>query len=78
MARRCILSRFIDEQEPKSDTAKQVARWILVGIMLLCVYQIGAGLYAMKHHTQIWAVWRLIEGSFFFIICYAVHWLLGN
>lgn len=51
---------------------------MLVAIMLLCVYQIGAGLYGMKHHTQIWAVWRLIEGSFFFILCYAAHWLLGN
>lgn len=46
--------------------------------MLLCVYQIGSGLYAMKNHTEIWAVWKLIEGSFFFIIFYAAHWLLGN
>ena len=72
------MSRFIDEEEPKPDIAKTVARWILVGIMVLCVYQIVLGLYNMKHHTEIWAVWRLVEGSFFFIICYAAHWLLGN
>jgi hypothetical protein len=72
------MSRYIDDNQEKPNTGKQVARWLLVALMLVCVYQIGAGLYEMKHHTQIWAVWKLIEGSFFFIICYAAHWLLGN
>ena len=69
----------IEEDVRKPNfTGKTIVRWLLVGVMLLCVYEIGLGLYGMKHHTTIWAAWRLIQGSFFFVISYAAHWLLGD
>lgn len=73
------MSDFIEDDGERPSAVKQYARWALVVLMMLCVYQIGASLYAMKQgEGRIWAVWGLIMGSFFFLVVYAVYWLLKD
>jgi membrane protein YdbS with pleckstrin-like domain len=73
------VSGFIEDDAQKPNAARQVVRWLLVVVMLLCVYQIGVGLYGMKNdQAAIRAVWALVRGSFFFILSYAAHWLLRD
>ena len=64
-------------------------RWLLVLVMIFCVYRIGVGLFFLKQQQQVGygqqvgfsgfrGVWSLISGSFFFIISYVAHWLLRD
>ena len=72
------MSRFIEDEVPKPKPGRQVGRWFLVVVMLACVYLIGAGLYAMKHGDYLPGIREMIAGSFFFLVSYAVYWLLRN
>lgn len=72
------MSRFIEEEVEKPKTGRVIVRWVLLALMCVCVFQIFAGLFMMNHGHQLWGIWRLIQGSFFFLILYTVHWLMRN
>ena len=72
------MSRFIEDEAPKTSGYRQAARWVLVPIMFYFVYLVGQGLYGLKHGNAINSIWHMIAGSFFFMICYAAHWLLRD
>ena len=76
--RRIDLSKFIEDEQIKPNGYRQATRWVLVPIMLYCVYLIGQGLYGLKHGNAVNSIWHMIAGTFFFMICYAAHWLLRD
>jgi hypothetical protein len=72
------VSRYIEDEIEKPQLAKTIARWVLFALMILCVVLIVNGLYMMKQGVQLGGIWRLISGSFFFLIFYATQWLIRN
>jgi hypothetical protein len=72
------MNGFIEDEVEKPNGYKQAARWVLVPIMLYCVYWIGQGLYGLKHGAAIASIWHMIGGSFFFMVLYAAHWMLRD
>ena len=72
------MSRFIEDEIEKPSPGRLAARWIIFFLMLACVAQIIHGLLLLKQGVPIGGIWRLISGSFFFLIFYATHWLMRN
>ena len=72
------MSRFIEDEVEKPKPGRKVARWIFFALMVLCAIQIYFGLMMMKQGFQLSGIRAVIGGSFFFLIFYAVQWLLRN